>query len=75
MTVRVSATGTDERFDFTIDPISTGGYRLDIRYSGSCHKNITGAGIWPTVEKAKEVAQITATKLLNGAIVHWESGG
>jgi len=60
-----------ELFEFTISPFVTGGFLLDIKYSGDCHHNITGAGIWPTVEKAKEIAQVTATKLLHGATVAW----
>ena len=67
------ATGKDEVFEFTIEPFVAGGFRLDIKYSGSCHHNIVGAGIWPSIEKAKEIAQGTAAKLLNGAEVYWNS--
>jgi hypothetical protein len=56
-----------ELFEFTIEPFVTTGYLLSIRYSGDCHHNITGAGVWPSVEKAKQIAQATATKLLHGS--------
>ena len=46
---------------------------LYIRSSGDCHQNLTGAGVWQTIEKAKQVAEETATRLLNGAAVFWES--
>jgi hypothetical protein len=60
-----------ESFEFAIKPFVTGGFLLSIQYSGDCHTNITGAGIWPTIERAKQVAQETATKVLQGAIVSW----
>jgi hypothetical protein len=60
-----------ELFEFTIEPFVTTGFLLSIRYSGDCHHNITGAGVWPTVEKAKQIAQETAARLLHGAIVSW----
>lgn len=60
-----------ELFEFTIEPFVRPGFLLTIRYSGDCHHNITGAGVWPTVEKAKQIAQETARKLLHGAIVSW----
>jgi hypothetical protein len=66
------ARDTRERFDFTVEPFVTGGFTVSIRYSGDCHHNITGAGVWPTVEKAKQIAEETARKLLHGATVTWE---
>jgi hypothetical protein len=60
-----------ELFEFTIEPLVRPGFLLAIRYSGDCHHNITGAGVWPSVEKAKEIAQETAARLLHGAIVSW----
>jgi hypothetical protein len=60
-----------ELFEFTIKPFVTTGFLLSIRYSGDSHHNITGAGVWPTIEKAKQIAQETATRLLHGAIVSW----
>jgi len=60
-----------ELFEFTIEPFVTTGFMLTIRYSGDCHHNVTGAGVWPTIEKAKQIAQDTATRLLHGAIVSW----
>lgn len=60
-----------EVFEFTIAPFVTTGFLLTIKYSGDCHHKITGAGVWPTIEKAKQIAQETATRLLRGAIVSW----
>lgn len=65
------ATGNGETFTFTITAAPTG-FRLDNRYSGACHENITGAGVWPTVEKAREIAETTAHRLLGGAGVTWD---
>ena len=71
MSVKGVAQGNRETFEFTVDSFVSGGYRLDIKYSGDCHHNVTGAGVWPTVEKAKEIAEATAAKLLSGAQVSW----
>jgi hypothetical protein len=60
-----------ELFEFTIEPFVTGGFMLSIKYSGDCHHNITGAGVWPTIEKAKQIAQETSIRLLNGAAITW----
>ena len=60
-----------ELFQFTIEPFVTTGFLLTIRFSGDGRSNVTGAGVWPTIEKAKQVAQETATKLLHGAIISW----
>ena len=70
--MRGKAQGDDEVFEFTIEPFVTGGYRLDIRYYGSCHHNIAGAGIRPTEEKARQIAEETAIRLLQGAKVDWK---
>jgi hypothetical protein len=63
----------DERevFEFTVEPFVTGGFMLSVRYSGDGVTNITGAGVWPTVEKAKNVAEESASRLLHGAKVTW----
>jgi hypothetical protein len=66
-----SAHDEKELFEFTIEPFVAGGFLLEIKYSGDCHHNITGAGVWPNIEKAKEIAQATSTRLLHGAIVTW----
>jgi hypothetical protein len=71
--VRGEAKDNRERFEFTVAPYVAGGFLLTIRYSGDGTPNTTGAGVWPTVEKAKEIAEETAQKLLNGATVTWES--
>jgi hypothetical protein len=60
-----------ELFEFTIEPFVTTGFLLSIRYSGDCHHNVTGAGVWPTIAKAKDIAQDAATRLLHGARVSW----
>jgi hypothetical protein len=60
-----------ELFEFTIAPYVRPGFLLSIRYSGDGDHNITGAGGWPTIEKAKQIAQRTATRLLHGAIISW----
>lgn len=60
-----------ELFEFTIELSGTSGYKLTIRYSGDGDHNLVGGGMWPSIEKAKEVAQATAAKLLHGAVVSW----
>lgn len=62
-----------ELFEFSIEPFVSGGFALYIRHSGDCHHNITGGGVWPSVEKARQVAEETARRLLNGASVSWDS--
>jgi len=59
---RGKASDHAELFEFTIKPFVGGGFRLDIRYSGDCHHNITGGGVWPTVQKAQSVAEETARR-------------
>ena len=75
MPVEVLATGSAkdsrELFEFTIERFVSGRVMLSIRYGGDCHHNITGAGVWPTVDKAKQIAQETARRLLHGAEVTW----
>ena len=72
MIVRGRAQDHSELFEFNIEPFVSGGFRLDIRYSGGGKHNITGAGVWPTVQKAQRVAEETARRLLHGATVNWE---
>lgn len=60
-----------EVFEFTVEPFVSGGYLLSIRYHGDCCQNVTGAGVWPSVEKAKQIAQESASKLLHGAAISW----
>jgi hypothetical protein len=45
---------------------------LSIRYSGDKAHNVTGAGVWPSIEKAKEVTEKSA-RLLHGC--HGDSAG
>lgn len=61
-----------ETFIFTVEPFVSGGYVLSIRYSGDGDKNTTGGGVWPSIGKAKEIAEETAQRMLHGAIVEWE---
>ena len=63
-----------ELFEFTIESFITGGFMLSIHYSGDGRENITGAGVWPSVKKAKQIAQEAAAKQLHGAIVSWRRG-
>jgi hypothetical protein len=72
---RGSARDSSELFEFTIEHFVTGGFMLSIKYSGDCHHNITRAGVWPTVDKAKEIAGETAKRLLHGATVAWDDSG
>jgi hypothetical protein len=67
-----SARDRSELFEFTIERFVSGGFMLSIKYSGDCHHNITGAGVWPTIDKAKEIAVETALRLLHGANVTWD---
>jgi hypothetical protein len=69
--IKGEASDDRELFQFTIEPFVSGGFLLSIRYTGDCHHNITGAGVWPNPEKAKQIAQETASKLLHGATVSW----
>jgi hypothetical protein len=62
-----------ETFVFTVEPFVTGGYLLSIRYSGDGSANVTGVGVWHSVEKAKRrIAEDTAHKLLHEAVVEWD---
>jgi hypothetical protein len=70
--VKGEANDEKEKFEFSIEPFVAGGFMLSTRFSGDDRQNITGAGVWPTVEKAKEIAQTTATKLLHGATIAWQ---
>lgn len=67
------ASGNSETFEFTITTLSGGTFRLDIKYHGGGDRNTTGAGIWPTMKKAQEVAEIIAQKQLSGAQISWDS--
>jgi hypothetical protein len=51
--IKGEARDEKELFEFCIEPFVSGGFKLSIRYSGDCHQNVTGAGVWPSVEKAK----------------------
>ncbi len=67
-----TANDSIELFEFSIEPFVSGGFLLSIRYSGDGSHNLTGVGVWPNVEKAKQIAQETATKLLHGAMITWD---
>jgi len=71
--LRVTGFAHDERekFEFTIESFVAGGYLLTIRFSGDGRSNITGAGVWPTIDKAKKMAEATAARILSGATVQW----
>ncbi len=70
--IRGEANDAREKFEFTVTPYVAGGFLLTIRYSGDGTPNTTGGGVWPTVEKAQQIAQETAQKLLHGATVNWK---
>lgn len=70
--IKGEARDSGETFIFRIIPFVQGGYRLDIAYSGDRGHNATGAGIWPTIEKAKSIAQETASRLLHGTTITWQ---
>ena len=65
------AFGNGETFEFTITPVANGEFRLDIRYSGGGEHNTTGAGLWPSIEKARQIATMIADKRLSGAVIEW----
>ena len=71
--VRGNASDAREAFVFDVCRHAAGGFILYIEYSGDKRDGVTGAGIWPTIEKAKEIAQETASRLLTGAIVTWKN--
>jgi hypothetical protein len=68
---RGEASDSREVFELIIEPFVTGGFLLSIRYSGDGVNNVTGAGVWSTVEKAKQIAEQSAHRLLHGATVTW----
>ncbi len=70
--VREEASDAREKFEFTITPFVSGGFLLSIHFCGDGRSNITGAGVWPTIEKAKQIALETSHRLLNGATVEWQ---
>jgi hypothetical protein len=57
--VRGAAKDEKELFEFENKPV---------------RNNITGTGVGPTVERAKEIAETSAAKLLHGAVVVWVDG-
>jgi hypothetical protein len=65
-----SASSVDETFEFTISAFDATRFRLDISYRSTARSGTNGAGLWPTVDKAKEVAETIAQKQL-GASVNW----
>ncbi|HEX7286197.1 MAG TPA: hypothetical protein VF532_08450 [Candidatus Angelobacter sp.] len=73
MTVKGTAQDDRETFEFTIEPFVSGGFLFYIRFRGDGRSNVTGAGVWPNIEKAKEIAEQAATRLLHGAKVDWQS--
>jgi hypothetical protein len=74
---RVILTGHTERegesLDFKIGDWS-GGVGLMIRRTGKGSSVETGAGIWPSIEKAQSIADETAKRLLSpDSIIEWKS--
>ena len=64
----------EERFDFAVKYFVIGRFLLEISLSGDKGRGMNGAGAWPSIEKAKEITQQTATKLLLNAIISWDEG-
>ena len=63
----------EESFDFKIGPWS-GGIGLMIRRTGNGTSTETGAGIWPSVEKAKDIAaQVVSRAFGTDCCVVWTS--
>jgi hypothetical protein len=54
----------EEAFDFEVGEWSDG-IGLMMRHAGYGDPKSTGAGIWPTIEKAKEIADQTVKRLLS----------
>ncbi len=62
--------------EFTIEPFMAGGFLLSIRFARDGRGIVTDAGVWPSIEKAKAVAEERAGELSHGANVDWyESPG
>ncbi len=60
-----------EGLDFKIGDWANG-IGLMIRRTGSGTSVETGAGIWPSIEKAKEIASQTAQRILSpDCIIEW----
>ena len=72
MSLTGQARDARELFEFEIVPYVGGGFLLTIRYSGDGPSNLTGAGVWPTIEKAQQTAHEIASLLLHGAAVTWK---
>ena len=53
-----------EAFDFQVGEWCDG-IGLMMRHTGYGEPEVTGAGIWPTIEKAKEIADQTVKRLLS----------
>jgi len=70
--LRGRANDARETFEFTVERFVAGGFLLSIHFNGDGRENITGAGVWPTLEKAKQIAAETAERLLHGAEVIWD---
>ena len=66
-----SARDSRELFEFTIEPFVSGGFQVIDSIHRRLPPNITGAGVWPSIDKAKEIAEATAKRLLHGAAVTW----
>jgi hypothetical protein len=65
------ASDEKKKIELLIKPfvVKEKGFLLTIKFSGDGRDNTTGAGVWPTIEKAKQVEEETASKLLHGAVV------
>ena len=72
MIVHGKAADTENTIAFSIQPHATGGYILYVQFSGAGAGEGSDARVWPTISKAKEIAEATARRLLKGVYVSWE---
>jgi len=60
-----------EALEFAIEPFMAGGFLLSIRFGRDGRGIVTESGVWPTIEKAKAVAEEKVAQMSHGATVDW----
>jgi hypothetical protein len=70
------ATGTARddlaEFEFKIVPQPDSGFLLLVHFDADGRGSISGGGKWPTIERAKQAAEESASKVLeDGVKVEW----
>jgi len=68
--IKGEAKGDKRELEFSIEPCFSGGFLLSVLHK-SGRSSAFALGVWPNVEKAKEIAQTNATNLLPGAEIKW----